>query len=227
MNSSTSRQSSKIRNSKKSNLKKRKKKSLASQVNLDSPLSLEQYSLKHKIPPFMLWEEIKKGKIIAREIGGEVFILPQKQSSDTRPGASSEGPAVSFSSITKKVEPNRTGASSKRENTDSLPNLPTTGKFLGLNGSNSDSPEVALLLDHLSLAKEENKEILSMAQKSLEQVKEITKEIVSAKDEVILAKEEKIKLLEEKLLAKERSLNETQQKLEDLEMLTKSLVLKK
>ena len=98
--------------------------------------------------------------------------------------------------------------------------------FLALMVTHQTHPEVALLLDHLSLAKEENKEILQMAQKSLDQVKEITREIVATKDSLLEAKEEKIKLLEEKLAAKDKDLNKTKQSLEDLEMLTRTLTTK-
>ena len=169
-----------------------------------------------------------------------MYILPSTNSSesisDKRVGATSGSNSLSFSEIAsgKKQAANsqekirRFGASSASSDEASLPNLPQTKEeFLGLDGNPSNSPEVALLLDHLSLAKEENKEILQMAQKSLDQVKEITREIVATKDSLLEAKEEKIKLLEEKLAAKDRDLNKTKQSLEDLEMLTRTLTTKK
>ena len=171
----------------------------------------------------MVWEQIKKGKILAREINGEIYILPQTQASSASSLDVREG-AIAGQLTTEDKEVIETLIGDKNTPKAELPSLPKkTGGYLGLNGNNSESPEVALLLDHLSIAKEENQEILKMAQKSLEQVKEITREIVSAKDEVIQTKEEKIKLLEEKLLQKDNDLNKTRQKLEDLEMLTKTL----
>ena len=189
----------------------------------NEPVSLERYSALNKMPPFMVWEQIKKGKILAREINGEIYILPQTQASSASSLGIREG-ASAGQLTTEDKEVIKTLVGDKNTHKAELPSLPNkTGGYLGLNGNNSESPEVALLLDHLSIAKEENQEILKMAQKSLEQVKEITREIVSAKDEVIQTKEEKIKLLEEKLLQKDNDLNKTRQKLEDLEILTKTL----
>lgn len=220
--------------------RKRKVANTATQNSTFKAMPLEKYAEIKKMPPFLIWEEIKKGKIIARQINGEVYILPSNNSSesisDKRVGATSGSNSISFSEIASgknhggntKEKIRRSGASSAPSNEASLPNLPQAKEeFLGLDGNPSNSPEVALLLDHLSLAKEENKEILQMAQKSLDQVKEITREIVATKDSLLEAKEEKIKLLEEKLAAKDKDLNKTKQSLEDLEMLTRTLTTKK
>lgn len=193
------------------------------------PVSIEKFSEIKSMPPFMIWEEIKKGKLIARQINNKVHILMAKSHVDSAKDIGNDlysNSKLKFTEIQKPSEAShseagRTGASAKA---GSLPALPTAlSKEMGLSGLSSQ-PEIALLLDHLSLAKEENKEILAMAQSSLAQVREITQQIISAKDDLLTAKEEKIKALEEKLLLKDQELNSTKQNLEDLEMLSQTLL---
>lgn len=212
--------------------KRRNKKPQRSPKTESLPINIEKYSEIHKIPPFIIWEKIKKGQLIARELGGEIFILPavnevkigERMGASSKPLDHIEIPQDNINAKTTRTPENFFKSQTKN---DELPQLPLKDKFIGFDGELTGSPEVALLLDHLSIAKEENKEILKMAQKSLEQVKEATKDIVNAKDDVILSKEEKIQYLEEKLRKKEQDLNSTKQQLEDLEMLTKTLSSKK
>jgi len=165
-------------------------------ISDNAALTLEEYCLSINRAPFDVWEDIRAGRLEAREFGGEVFIL-------SRP-------------------PARGGAAVDREE---LPSLWQGEKsFLSIKGEQSESPEIALLIDHLSLAKEENREILAFAQKSLEQVRETTAQIVSAKDELLAIKNEKIKLLEEQLMAERDSLIKLKQEKEDLQMLTDELL---
>jgi hypothetical protein len=165
----------------------------------DRALTLEEYCLSFKRAPFDVWEEIRAGKLEAREFGGEVYILT---------------PTVKVA-----------GASVDHEE---LPSLWAEGvSYLSLTGAAAQTPEVALLIDHLSLAKEENREILNFAQQSLAQVREITSQIVSSKDELLRLREEKIQLLEEKLARNLHELKKLSQEKEDLEMLTMELTVRK
>ena len=82
----------KVKKSPKKGTKKRKNRQLHLNNPSNEPVSLERYSALNKMPPFMVWEQIKKGKILAREINGEIYILPQTQASsasslDVREGA--------------------------------------------------------------------------------------------------------------------------------------------
>ena len=56
--------------------RKRKVANTATQNSTFKAMPLEKYAEIKKMPPFLIWEEIK-GKIIARQINGEVYILPQ------------------------------------------------------------------------------------------------------------------------------------------------------
>jgi hypothetical protein len=157
--------------------------------------TLENFCKNANRAPIDVWEDIRAGRIEAREIGGEVFIIVQNKRM-----------------IGAEFDP------------EELPSLWREDRhFLSLSGSSGKNPEVALLIDHLSLAKEENREILSFAQKSLEQVREITNQIVNAKDELLRAKDEKIVLLESQLSELDSTFKQLSQEKEDLEMLTKAL----
>ena len=84
--------------------------------------------------------------------------------------------------------------------------------------------ELALLLDHLSLAKEENREILKMTQESIRKVTELTDTIVEMKDTVIDAKETQIMFLKDQLETREKEIRKLMQQKEDLEILAQTIM---
>lgn len=84
--------------------------------------------------------------------------------------------------------------------------------------------EIALLLDHLSLAKEENREILKMTQESIRKVTELTDTIVEMKDSVIDAKEAQILFLKDQLESREKEIRKLLQQKEDLEILAQTIM---
>jgi hypothetical protein len=84
--------------------------------------------------------------------------------------------------------------------------------------------ELALLLDHLSLAKEENREILKMTQESIRKVTELTDTIVEMKDSVIDAKEAQIMFLKDQLESREKEIRKLLQQKEDLEILAQTIM---
>jgi hypothetical protein len=97
------------------------------------------------------------------------------------------------------------------------------GPYLALSGERAHNPEMALLLDHLSLAKEENREILRMTQESIRKVTELTDTIVEMKDSVIEAREAQIMALREQLGEREKQIKSLLQQKEDLEMLARTI----
>lgn len=124
-------------------------------------------------------------------------------------------------------EPHRAGAASH------LPPLPgpaaneSSGTLPVLSERSNDrisNTEIALLLDHLSLAKEENREILKMTQESIRKVTELTDTIVEMKDTVIEAKESQILFLKDQLDTKEKEIRKLLQQKEDLEILAQTIM---
>jgi hypothetical protein len=100
---------------------------------------------------------------------------------------------------------------------NSSPMLPATTERI-------TNTELALLLDHLSLAKEENREILKMTQESIRKVTELTDTIVEMKDTVIEAKETQIMFLKDQLETREKEIRKLMQQKEDLEILAQTIM---
>jgi len=86
-----------------------------------------------------------------------------------------------------------------------------------------DNAELALLLDHLSLAKEENKEILKMTQQTIKKVTEMSESIVDMKNDIIEAKDTQIDSMKRLLDDQQSELRKLKQENEDLEMLANSV----
>lgn len=96
-------------------------------------------------------------------------------------------------------------------------NLPVASERIG-------STEIALLLDHLSLAKEENREILKMTQESIRKVTELTDTIVEMKDSLLEARETQILFLKDQLDGREKEIRKLKQQKEDLEILAQTIM---
>ena len=89
--------------------------------------------------------------------------------------------------------------------------------------SASSSQELALLIDHLSLAKDENREILRLTQDSMARLTHMTDAILEMKDAVIATKEEQVAILKQRLSAQSADLIQALKDKEDLETLTQAL----
>ena len=83
--------------------------------------------------------------------------------------------------------------------------------------------ETALLLDHLSLAREENKEVLQLARHSVERIDGVSRNLLETKDELISMKNQRITDLEARVQDREQTIRRLQQEVEDLRMLVESL----
>jgi hypothetical protein len=105
---------------------------------------------------------------------------------------------------------------------------PREGNFIVNTAQTNDSArgmssELALFFDHLSLAKEENKEILRLTQSSIKQITEMSQSIIASKDEIIRNKEDKLATLNDKLAEQTRMVNQLRQEIEDLKILNRTL----
>ena len=87
----------------------------------------------------------------------------------------------------------------------------------------SRNHEVALLLDHLSLAKEENREILRLTQDSMGRLTQMTDAMLQMKDDVISAREAQLTDMRERLDAQTHELRRALREKEDLETLSRAL----
>ncbi len=92
--------------------------------------------------------------------------------------------------------------------------------------STSSSSEIALLLDHLSLAKEENREILKLTNAAMAQIKTSNDMVISSKDELIHLLTEKIERLNQYKSSIEEALKKSQSETEDLQILISTVMTK-
>ena len=86
-----------------------------------------------------------------------------------------------------------------------------------------NNQEIALLIDHLSLAKEENREILRLTQDSMARLSQMTDAMMEMKDAIIASKEEQMSILKERLAEESANLLRALKEKEDLQTLTDAL----
>lgn len=149
-----------------------------------------------------VWNRVRRGELIARSSAGKVYIHPLSPTSQLDHTMNISMPS-----------------------TDHLPPLPSADSLGNSSALTHDvhTPEIALLLDHLSLSKEENKEILKLTQESIARITQMSDTIVSMKDELIKLKDEQMENMRDKMKTQEQQLGRLRQEVEDLKMLTQTL----
>ena len=180
-------------------------------------LCIEDYAAALGLAEVEVWRRLRRGELVGRTRQGRLLIYASP-SEDTLsvpepippPVPGTEGVDLSFLPPLPEADgrPGATGSDSA---------------FLTLAGRSSQSPELTLLLDHLSLAKEENREILRMTQDSIRKVSELSGALVEMKNTVIEAKEAEILALREQLEARDLEIRRLAQVNEDLEMLARTI----
>jgi hypothetical protein len=186
----------------------------------DSPafdgLTLEDFCLAHQLTTAEVWRQLRSGELTGRTEKGRLLIYSEANALRTADGL-----------IDMRADDDLKASD--------LPPIPGSsaedgGAFLTLTGQRNSTPELAMLIDHLSLAKEENREILRMAQDSIKKVTEMSDSIVEMKEAVIEAKdmqlharEQELKAVKEQCEEQARQLRRLRQQNEDLEMLTRTL----
>lgn len=193
-------------------------------------LELREYSRKFNLETSEVWKKIRRGELVARTENGFIYVyghsVPDHSLSD-------------FTNETGQLQKSPTDANNvfPRGDLDELPPLPmeintdaSETRYL----EDSSSPTVALLLDHLALAKEENRKVLAFTQDAIIRITKMSDTIVDMKDSLINEKEKLLKVQEQKInslnsqlnLEKNNNLN-LHQNIEDLEMLAESLIKEK
>lgn len=201
-------------------------------------LPLEDYAREAQLDEAEVWKRLRRGDLIGRTQRGRLFVYshegalpPEDAAASAAPTSRTFGAWVS-DQTTEPTAPATTSPDADRGALSSLPPLPgpaderpgaSSGGFLALSGERAHSPEMALLLDHLSLAKEENREILRLTQHSIQKVTELTDKIVEMKDTVIEAKDAQILALMQQLESKDQRIKKLSQQNEDLEMLARTM----
>jgi TolA-binding protein len=87
----------------------------------------------------------------------------------------------------------------------------------------AESPELRMLIEHLNMVRQENREILRLSEESIRRITSMSETIVASKENVIAEREEELKRLREQLDQRDRDVVRLQQNIEDLEMLARTL----
>ncbi len=206
---------------------------IAGAVSGGDGLSIEDYAAKNDLSEAEVWRMLRRGEVIGRTQQGHLLVFGA--------GASSSGPGpASLPQVPEAKLPPGPTPDATIDDLTFLPPLPSedgrvtlarsgasAGEFLTLSGERASSPELALLLDHLSLAKEENREILRMAQDSIKKVSEMSDAMLEMKDRVIDARETELLALKEQLSRRDGEMKKLRQQNEDLEMLANTMATAK
>jgi hypothetical protein len=210
-------------------------------------LTIEDYAAKYSLTDAEVWRRLRRGELVGRTVRGRLIIFvppeagagqrgflthlealdgatvfaPAPLPASPEAAPSDEGPDLSFLPPLPDLEAPSAGTG--RAGAAVGPAGAAAGGFLTLTGERTSAPEMALLLDHLSLAKEENREILRMTQESIRKVTELSDTIVEMKDTVIEAKEAEVLALREQLAARESEIRRLRQQNEDLETLARAM----
>lgn len=173
---------------------------------------LSEYTTSQCLSEKEVWQRIRSGSLLAKCQNGKLMIYEQQ----------------SKKLITNKSKP--TG----KTKTPNLPPIPLENHKIILKNNEpapytSDNlskqlpPEIGFFLDHLSIAKEENNEIIKLTQNSISQITQMAESVVDTKDKLINNQEKQIEFLEKDQLEKDKHISSLLQEIEDLKMLVETL----
>lgn len=157
-----------------------------------------------------IWRRVRNGLLIARTVRGKVLVY-----TDMREMLMEEGlpppPTIASPEAKPPVDATVTAYHHQPVAMQASPS------------ASSSSQELALLIDHLSLAKDENREILRLTQDSMARLTQMTDAILEMKDAVIATKEEQMSILKTRLSEQAAELTRILKEKEDLETLAQAL----
>jgi hypothetical protein len=161
-----------------------------------------------------IWRRVRNGKLVARTDRGQVMVYTDASTVVTMEGL----PPLPNSNA-----PEWTKSASNSDDSKSVDTEYNQISVLSERVSSSDRQEVALLIDHLSLAKEENREILRLTHESMSRLSEMTDKMLDMKDSIISSKDEQMQILKQRLAEQTEQLRQVLREKEDLETLTEAL----
>ena len=200
----------------------------------DDGISLSDYAAHSGISEAEVWRRIKRGEIVARPLNGKLLIW-----NETPQEAHSQKEHTSGLALPNDPPTNPSPKSAKPL-TDALPPIPEDSEIetstlrtptssmqesapLPKSGAGIPTTELALIIDHLSLAKDENRDILSLTQDSIRKITELSDVLIATKDALLEAKEFQIEALKERLTRREKEINNLKKANEDLEILASTI----
>ena len=171
-----------------------------------------------------VWRRIRNGVLLGRTVQGKMLVFTDLNS-------------IANSKNDDAAEFMRVGAATR----STLPSLPAAAESftdVSIYGSPPQSTflhpiedassrghqEILLLIDHLSLAKEENREILRLTQDAMSRLTQMTDAMLEMKDALISSKDEQMSILKLRLSEQSADLTRALKENENLETLTNTLL---
>jgi hypothetical protein len=196
--------------------------------------TIEEFAALADLTEDEVWERLKDGSLTGRMRLGQILVygpvptrLVDEHVPTHAPGAmAAEGELPPLPLAADELDAFGVGpAASERTTSDAAATDAVAAAPAGLavRPESQVPPEIALLLDHLSLAKEENREILRMTQESIRKVTELSEQLVEGKEQLIRAKDVEIHALRDAIEVQRREISRLRQQHEDLEMLARTL----
>ncbi len=175
-------------------------------------VEIAEYAARHELSEGEVWDRIRVGTLVARSEKGRIFVYDKTPELVATPPVEAQV-----------MEDHSLAASPSMH----LPPLPYHGgggsTTTSLTITHQQPSDLSLLMDHLNLAKEENREILQLTQESMNHLTRLTESIILSKDEIIRMKQAELHKMETALLDAERKCLHLAQEVEDLKILTKAL----
>lgn len=183
-------------------------------------VELNAYAEKEDLSIHEVWEQIKSGELVARISDTKIYVYKSEEINneknipgvkDTLVGASYAGhlPPLPIFSEDELDTLNLEVSYTSQENL-----LPQT---------TNQSVELSLLLDHLSLAKEEQRDLIKMTQNTIDRISKMTELALESKVELLNHRNQRIEELESLLRQNEVTISKLKQEVEDLEILNRQL----
>lgn len=161
-----------------------------------------------------LWRRIRNGQIMARSERGKVYVYTQNSAKAQAKAATVEKEDLPPPPGPEVETPSQVILTQMQES------LVNEAVGTSLTVANR---EIALLIDHLSLAKDENREIIRFTRESMSRLTEMTDTMLQMKDEVIAAREQQVEMLHERIKTQTEELRAALREKENLETLTRNL----
>lgn len=177
-------------------------------------MTIDQASIAMDIEIDELWSKVKSGQLLARTLAGEVRIYSsiEKSNDDIAKIANlPKPPLIEIQSTEIQFDPTVIVATMTHSNEDHHAS------------SNSSKGELAAIVHHLNLAKEENREILKLTSESMSRLTQMTDAVINMKDELIVAREAQLQELQSELKAQDEQIRNLLREKENLETLAQNL----
>lgn len=179
-------------------------------------LEIEHFAVQQGLTTQQVWDLLKAGKIFGKASGGRLFVFDEESSFLMGDKSELDSPKIPGFLPPLPGQNPRTIVGAQKDGEPAM-NLPALAR------DPANHTEMTLFLDHLSLAKEENREILHLARESVARVTSLSDTVIAVKDSLIEAKDREIQYLRQLLDGKEKAMTKLQQENEDLQILNRAL----